>query len=88
MIVLYKQRRIRQNKIQIEQDALVGKKDDIRQIDAIATQFGMDPETRREFGDYLEECKRSGDGGSKNDRGDFTWSELEQKAREFLGLDN
>jgi len=29
-----------------------------------------------------------GNRGSKNERGDFTWAELEQKAREFLGLDN
>ena len=65
----------------------MGRKDDIREIDAIAKQFGMDAETRKEFGDYLEECKRTGDRGTKNDRGDFTWNELEQKARECLGLD-
>ncbi len=47
----------------------------------------MDPETRQEFGDFIEECKRIGDRGTKNSRGDFTWSELEKKAREFLGQD-
>jgi hypothetical protein len=67
------------------QDVAVGRKRDIREVDRIAKQFDMDGDTRKEFGDYLEECKRSGDVGSKNDRGDFTWSELEQKAREFLG---
>lgn len=45
----------------------------------------MAPEVRREFGVFLEECKRSGDTGSRNDRGDFTWSELRAKAKEFLG---
>jgi hypothetical protein len=65
----------------------VARKDDLREIDAIAKQFGMDPEERRDFGDFLEECKRTGDRGTKNKRGDFTWSELEQKAQEFLGLE-
>lgn len=63
----------------------MGKKQDIKDIEAIAKQFGMDEETRRDFGDFIEDCKQSGDRGSKNDRGDFTWGELEQKAREFLG---
>lgn len=62
----------------------MGKKADIREIEEIARQFGMDEEERRDFGDYVEECKCSGDRGTKNDRGDFTWPELEQKAREFL----
>ena len=62
----------------------MGKKKDIREIEEIAQQFGMDEEERRDFGDYVEECKQSGDCGTKNDRGDFTWSELMQKAREFL----
>jgi hypothetical protein len=62
----------------------VGKKRDIQEVEEIARQFGMDEEERRDFGDYLEECKHSGDCGTKNDRGDFTWPELEQKAREFL----
>ncbi|MBX9680053.1 MAG: hypothetical protein K2X38_14925 [Gemmataceae bacterium] len=63
----------------------MGKKQDIKDIEAIAKQFGMDEEARRDFGDFVEECKRQGEGGAKNDRGDFTWGELEGKAREFLG---
>ena len=63
----------------------MGKKQDIRDVEAVATRFGMDAETRREFGDYLEECKRAGDVGARNERGDYTWDELEQKAKEFLG---
>ena len=64
----------------------MGRKQDIREIDQIAKQFGMDEETRKEFGDYLEDCKHSGERGTKNARGDFTWAELEHRAREFLGL--
>jgi hypothetical protein len=48
----------------------------------------MDAETRQEFGDFLEQSKRSGDAGTRNERGDYTWHELEAKAREFLGLSN
>ncbi len=57
---------------------------DIRQIEAIAREFGMDPDERREFGDYIEECKRGGDRGS-GPRGDFTYAELREKAAEFRG---
>lgn len=60
------------------------RKRDLKDVDAVAKQFGMNKEQRRDFGDYLEECKESGDGGSRNDRGDFTWTELEEKAKEFL----
>ena len=35
----------------------------------------------------LEEEKCGGRRGAKNNRGDFTWSELEQKIREYLGLE-
>ncbi len=31
-------------------------KRDMRQIEAIAREFGMEPAERREFGDYLEDC--------------------------------
>ncbi|MBA4067110.1 MAG: hypothetical protein C0501_26065 [Isosphaera sp.] len=63
----------------------MGHKRDITQSQAIAEEFGMDVETRFEFGDYIEECKRQGDRGSGK-RGDFTYAELRAKAREFLGL--
>lgn len=64
----------------------VGRKRDLREVDQVASQYGMDLDGRRAFGDYLEDCKRCGDCGTKNDRGDFTWDELERKARDFLGL--
>lgn len=63
----------------------MGRKRDIRDVDAIAREFEMDPVQRRQFGDYLEECKRWGDLGTRNDRGDFTWDEMMEKARDFLG---
>jgi hypothetical protein len=64
----------------------MSRKPDQKQVDAIAYQFGMSQDQRFEFGDYLEACKAKGDRGTKNARGDFTSSELRQKAREFLGL--
>ena len=60
------------------------RKDDLRQINEIAQAFGMTATERRDFGNYLEDCKADGDLGSKNERGDFSWGELEQKARDFL----
>ncbi|MEA5576585.1 hypothetical protein [Anabaena sp. UHCC 0451] len=62
----------------------MGKKDDIKQVDAIAREFRMSPELRDDFGTFLEEEKRKGYGGTGNNRGDFTYQELRQKAKEFL----
>jgi hypothetical protein len=62
----------------------MSKKRDIRQIEAIAREFGMDPEERREFGDYIEDCKRRGERGS-GEGGDFTYPELRAKVSEFRG---
>ncbi len=44
----------------------------------------MDAEERREFGDYIEDCKRRGERGSLQD-GDFTYGELRDKVPEFRG---
>lgn len=62
-------------------------KKDIQQINDIAKQFVMTERERQEFGRFLESEKAAGYGGSKNQRGDFTYEELEQKALEFLGID-
>ena len=64
----------------------MGHKPDLQQIDEAADKFNMTEQERFEFGDFLEDCKANGDRGSKNERGDFTWPELIEKAREFLGL--
>lgn len=34
---------------------------------------------------FIHECKESGDGGSKNKKGDFTWDELVQMAKDLFG---
>lgn len=62
------------------------KKKDIQQVEAVAREFNMTEEERREFGDFLEDEKAVGNGGTKNERGDFSYQELRQKAREFLDL--
>lgn len=60
----------------------MGRKSDLKRVDAVAKEFGLD---RNEFGAYLEDCKVHGDRGTENDRGDFTWDEMRDKAREFKG---
>lgn len=62
----------------------MARKKDIRQIEAIAREFNMNAQQRRDFGDYVEECKQEGERGS-GERGDFTYEELRFKAREFMG---
>ena len=59
-------------------------KDDIKQVNDVAKMFKMDKTQRKEFGKFLEQEKKRGKVGSKNDRGDFTYTELQEKAREFL----
>lgn len=44
----------------------------------------MDADERREFGDYIEACKRSGERGT-GENGDFTYAELRDKVAEFRG---
>ena len=66
---------------------MLGRKKDIQQVKAIANEFSMTEEERRDFGDFLEADKAVGNGGTKNERGDFTYQELRAKACEFLGLD-
>ncbi len=62
-------------------------KRDIKQINAIAREFKMTREQREGFGEFLEFEKADGYRGTDNERGDFTYQELRQKAREFLGLE-
>ena len=63
---------------------IMGKKRDLKQIDAIAREFDMSPPVRKAFGKFIEKEKANGDIGTLNDRGDFTWEELQRKAEEFL----
>jgi len=63
---------------------MMGKKSDLKQIDAIAREFQMSALTRKLFGKFLEKEKANGYAGTLNTKGDFTWEELYQKAEEFL----
>lgn len=60
----------------------MARKRDLRQVEAVARMYELDPD---EFGQYLEDCKEHGDRGTLNDRGDFTWDELCAKAEELKG---
>lgn len=62
----------------------MGKKRDIQQINAIAREFHLLDELRDSFGEFIEEQKSLGYGGSLNAKKDFTYQELRQKAKEFL----
>ncbi len=62
----------------------MGKKRDLKQIDAIAKEFDMSPPVRKSFGKFIENEKANGDTGTLNAKGDFTWDELQEKAEEFL----
>jgi len=59
-------------------------KDDIKQVNDVAKIFKMTKIQRKEFGAFLEREKKRGKIGSQNDRGDFTYDELKEKACEFL----
>jgi hypothetical protein len=63
---------------------IMGKKRDLKQIDAIAKEFDMSPPVRKSFGKFIEKQKANGDIGTLNAKGDFTWEELQHKAEEFL----
>jgi hypothetical protein len=63
-----------------------GSKDDLKQVDDVAREKKMTEQQRQEFGEFLEAEKAAGNGGTKNDRGDFTYQELRRKAAEFLEL--
>jgi hypothetical protein len=62
----------------------MGKKPDLQEVDRAARECGIPPARRRDFGRYLERCKRQGHGGTKNGRGDFVYEELLKEAHEFL----
>ncbi len=62
-------------------------KKDLQQVNNIAKEFNMTAAERKEFGNFLENEKEAGYGGTKNGRGDFNYEELREKAREFLGID-
>ena len=60
---------------------MCAKKRDIQQINQVARQNNMDSETRRAFGNYVEILKWD----LPNNR-DFSFKELQEIAKEFLGI--
>jgi hypothetical protein len=60
---------------------------DIKRVDVVCRRFHMTDEEEWGFRDYLHELKDSGNYGSKKN-GDFTFKELVQLAREYLGLND
>jgi hypothetical protein len=65
----------------------VGRKRDLKQVDAVCREFRMGRAQELAFREYIHECKDSGHRGSAGG-GDFTMDELRQLAREFLNLDD
>ncbi len=61
-----------------------GKKGDLKEVDDAARAVGIPKEKRDDFGRFIEDEKAAGRGGTKNDRGDFTFPQLKEKGREFL----
>ena len=64
--------------------AAMGRKSDLRQIRDCAARYMVSESKERDFRAYVEYCKQTGDRGTLNNRGDFTWEELCAKAEEFL----
>ena len=47
-------------------------------------QYGMTPDQERRFRRLLHELKAAGEFGTANERGDFTWDELDSLASEYM----
>jgi hypothetical protein len=52
------------------------------QIQDAANEVGIDP---HDLGNYVHELKADGEFGSKNDKGDFTYAELVELAKQLKG---
>jgi hypothetical protein len=62
-------------------------KKDIRTVNSISRKYKMTPKQRQRFHDRIHELKDRGHFGSAGG-GDFTFEELEEIAREIVGLAN
>lgn len=51
----------------------MARKGDLKQVNDVATSLGMTRLERRLFGLWIENMKASGERGTKNARGDFTF---------------
>lgn len=63
----------------------MGRKRDLKQVDAVCRRHGMTREEEFAFREYIHELKDSGAGGTGPD-GDFTEAELNEAARDFLEM--
>jgi hypothetical protein len=70
--------------LELSRRAEISPGEDIAEVHKVARKYRMNAKQRREFGRYLEDQKRAGEGGSRPN-GDFEKDELDNKAREFLG---
>lgn len=58
----------------------------LKQVKAVADEFGMNESERHAFSDYIHDAKQHGNYGTLNEKGDFTMNELRDLAREFLNI--
>ncbi|MBX9624790.1 MAG: hypothetical protein K2X82_13375 [Gemmataceae bacterium] len=64
----------------------MGRKADNQQFRDACNRLGMTPDERAGFSDSVHDLKASGERGTANDRGDFTWDELLAHGRDYLDL--
>jgi len=62
--------------------SLMSRKGDLKRVDKIARDAGIPPERRRDFGRYIEKCKRSGPYDLASS-GDATEEQLREMAKDF-----
>jgi hypothetical protein len=60
----------------------MGRKADLKRVDRAAGEANIPPERRRDFGRYVEKCKRSGAYDLPED-GDATPEQLREMAKDF-----
>lgn len=65
----------------------MGRKKDLKHVDAICHRYRqlLTGDLEYDFRTYLHDCKDAGDWGT--DGGDFTHTELIEKLKEFLGVE-
>ncbi len=64
----------------------VGRKADNQQFRDACRALGMTPAERSGFSAYVHELKASGERGTANSKGDFTWDELVEHGEDYLKL--
>jgi hypothetical protein len=66
-------------------EGIMGRKADLKQVDAVCRRHGMSRDEAFAFRDYLHELKDSGAGGT-GPNGDFTEAEPNEAAKDFKNL--